>query len=92
MNTMNIENIDIADVEEATAVIEEVVPKKGFKLPTAGKYFVAGAIATAAVTAVVALVKKKRTKKVEEQEELADDVDADSYDCDDSVDSDVEDE
>ena len=59
---MEFENMNINEVEEIADVIEDIVPKKSFKL-TAGTGVLIGAIATAAVVGVVGLVKKVRAKK-----------------------------
>lgn len=64
---MELENMNINNVEEVADVIEEVVPKKGFKL-TAGTGAIIGAVVTAAVIGVVGLVKKVRANKAAKEE------------------------
>lgn len=79
---MEFENMNINEVEEIADVIEDVVPKKSFKL-TAGTGVLVGAIATAAVLGVVTLVKKVRAKKAGNQEGCTDECpDCDRYEAD----------
>ena len=78
---MEFENMNIENVEEVTDVIEEIVPKKGFKL-NAGAGLAIGALGTAAVLGLVALVKKARAKKAAKDVEVEEECDeyGDDYD------------
>lgn len=62
----NIEMIE--NVDEAMEVIDEVIPKKGFKLSNTGKGMLIGTIVAAAVAAVVAVVNKACANKAEQEE------------------------
>lgn len=90
---MEFENMNINEVEEAVDALEEVAPKKTFKLSSGGKGLIIGALATAGLVGLIAVVKKVRGKKAAEQEEdvcdESEDVDNDPYDYPD--DADVED-
>lgn len=93
---MEFENMDIKEVEEVMDVIEDVAPKKNFKLGAGTKGAIVGILATAGLFGLVAVVKKACKKKASEQEEIECDETEDERYCYDPEynpeDSDVEDE
>lgn len=93
---MEFENMDIKEVEEVMDVIEDVAPKKNFKLGAGTKGAIVGILATVGLFSLVVMVKKVGKKKAAEQEETeCDETEDESYDYDPEYnpeDSDVEDE